>query len=306
MKKLATTAVLLAMLSAAPLFAGGGGSSSQPLKGSHPITLVHGILGFDDSEPLLGLIQYWGGLDDYLRSEGVAVLTPGMQAIGSDATRAGELKSQLLYWMAANGYSKTHLLAHSQGASTSRYMTSNLGMSSKIASVTTINALNRGTPVGDIALGAIPDWLKPSVAVVVNAFGKMVYGGEQDILAMAEGMTTVYMNALNASAPNRAGVRYYSYGSRVTFPDPIQHPLMFLTYGITATGGLVYGMGAANDGIVPHSSMRWGEWKGEPDYSWYTTGVDHLQITDWANTGQLWYDTEAFYLKMAKNAKAGQ
>ena len=296
------TVFMLAILLATPLLAGGRGKSKSSLKGSYPVVMVHGILGFDDRQPLLGVVSYWGGMDDHLRSKGAPVLTPGLSAMNDDATRAAELKPQVNYWMAANNYRKVHLLAHSQGGSTSRFMTSNLGMAGKIASITTINSLHRGTPVGDIALKALPDWLEPAVAVVINAFGRIIYGEKQDILAMAEGMTTRYMNALNETTPNVSSVDYFSYGSRVTLPDPIQHPLMFLTFPITALGGASYDMGTANDGIVPFSSMKWGKWKGEPDYRWYTTGVDHLQITNWAYSGELWYDVKGFYLKMARNA----
>lgn len=45
------------------------------------IALVHGILGFDDTKGLAGgLVKYWGGLDEYLRTQGAKVITPGSSA----------------------------------------------------------------------------------------------------------------------------------------------------------------------------------------------------------------------------------
>ena len=310
MKKI-ITGVLFAtvfLYAAMPLLAGGGGSSSKPLDGVHPIVLSHGILGFDDTQGMVnGLVKYWGGMDDYLRSEGAAVLTPGKTAMQGLHYRAVEQRNQILYWMAANGYSKVHIIGHSQGGLDSRYMITNLGMASKVTSLTTLNAVHRGTPVADIGLAVIPDWLEPSVAIVLNAFGKLVYGGgEQDIIAMAQSLTTSSMAAFNASVPNASSVKYFSYGSYMTLADPIQHPIMFLTYPVCWTGGLFNGQGAKNDGVVPYSSQKWGTWKGGPSYAFYVSGVDHLEATNLAQTGQLWYDVEGYFLKMAKNAKANQ
>lgn len=310
MKKLltGTFGTILIFFLSTPIFAGGGGSSSKPLDGTHPIVLSHGILGFDDTQGLVhGLVKYWGGMDDYLRDQGADVLTPGKTAMQGLDFRAREQRDQILYWMAANGFSKVHIIGHSQGGLDSRYMVTNLSMASRTSSLTTLNAVHRGTPVADISLAVIPDWLEPTVAVVLNAFGQLVYsGGQQDILSMAQSLTTSSMNTFNATVPNVGSVDYFSYGSYMTLADPIQHPIMFLTHPICWTGGLFNGQGSKNDGVVPYSSQKWGTWKGGPSYSWYVSGVDHLEATNLARTGETWYDVEGYFLKMAKNAKSSQ
>lgn len=285
-----------------------GSLSAAPLSGSHPIVLSHGILGFDDSQGLAGgLIKYWGRMDDYLRRQGVAVLTPGKTAMQGLDFRAREQKDQVLYWMAANGYSKVHIIGHSQGGLDSRYMVSNLNMRSKVRTLTTLNSVHRGTPVADIGLGVIPNWLEPGVAVVVNVFGQLVYsGGQQDVLEMARSLTTSSLASFNRNSPNQSGVNYFSYGSKMYWADPIQHPLMALTYPICWTGGVFNGQGGANDGVVPLSSQKWGTWKGSPSVPWYSTGVDHLQATNFSGTGKLWYDVEGYFLNMARNAMYNQ
>ena len=94
MKKLIKlAALLLVSVSSTALLAGGGGSSA-PLANSNPIVLSHGILGFDDSESA-PFIKYWGGMDDYLRSEGVPVLTPGSTALSSVEQRTKSLWKQV-------------------------------------------------------------------------------------------------------------------------------------------------------------------------------------------------------------------
>jgi triacylglycerol lipase len=72
----------------------GSGSTSKPLAGSYPIVLSHGILGFDDTQGLFGgLIKYWGGMDEHLRNQGAAVLTPGTNPIHSAVNRANDQKN---------------------------------------------------------------------------------------------------------------------------------------------------------------------------------------------------------------------
>lgn len=283
-------------------------SSSKPLEGSYPIVLSHGILGFDDSEGLLfGIMKYWGGMDDYLRSQGVSVLTPGKTAMNDLEYRGEEMKVQILQWMAANGYSKVHVIGHSQGGLDSRYMITHQGMSSKVSSLTTLNSVHRGSPVADIALDVIPDWMEPYVAIVLNTLGGLIYSdNDQDVIAMAVSLRTDTLEVFNQTTPNAYGVDYFSYGSKMAWADPIQHPMMVLLYPVTWAGGLVYGQGGANDGIVPLTSQKWGTWKGEPDTNWYTTGVDHLQATNFQYTGENWYDVEGYFLEMAQNAKASQ
>lgn len=286
----------------------GSGSSTKPLQGSYPIVLSHGILGFDDTQGLAGgLIKYWGGMDAHLRSQGAAVLTPGTSPIQSVTNRAADQKNQINMWMAANGYSKVHILAHSQGALVSRYMISSLGMASKVSTMTSVNGVNRGTPVADFTLAVIPSWLQPSVNIVVNTLSQLIYGRtQQDLKSMTASLTVSGVNALNSSNPNQAGVKYYSYGSKITLPDLIQHPLMGLVYPITWTGGVFNGQGGENDGVVPLSSQKWGTWMGGPSYGILTTGVDHVEAINFAYTGQTWYDVKAYYTKMASNAKANQ
>jgi triacylglycerol lipase len=291
--------LVLSLLTASYVWAGSG-SSTKPLQGSYPIVLSHGILGFDDTQGLAGgAIKYWGGMADHLRTQGAAVLTPGTNPIQGISNRATDQKNQILSWMAANGYSKVHILAHSQGALVSRYMISSLGMASKVSTMTSVNGVNKGTPVADIAMAVIPSWLAPSVNIVVNCLSQLVYGkSQQDLMAMTASMTR--------ANPNASNVKYYSYGSKITLPDLVQHPLMGLVYPITWTGGVFNGQGGDNDGVVPLSSHQWGTWKGGPSYGILTTGVDHVEAINFAQMGQLWYDVKAYYLTMASNAKANQ
>jgi triacylglycerol lipase len=265
--------------------------------------LVHGILGFDDTKGLAGgLVKYWGGLDGYLRSQGAKVTTPG-----SSPTRASQTKSQLNTWMAANNCSTVHLIGHSQGGLVIRYLVSNLAFASKTATVTTVNSLHKGAPMANIVLAVIPSWLQPFTNSALSLLARLVYrdGRPQDVIAMGQSLTTTYVTSFNSSTPNVSGKKYYSYGSSMAWADIIQHPIMALTHPITWAGGIFYGLGGENDGVVPFSSQKWGTWKGTPSAKWYATGIDHLQATNFEWSGQNYFDVNGWYLSIANNAKAG-
>ena len=319
MKKNLTILLVTFLCSSGALLAGGGGGSSQPLAGSHPIVLGHGILGFDDSQGMaFGLVQYWGDMDEYLRDEGAKVLTPGKTAAQGLSVRAKQQADQIAYWMAAHGYSKVNYFGHSQGGLDGRYMITNntcgntkkgynICMRNAVRVFTSINTPHRGSPVGDIVLNVIPGWLQPFVGTVLDVIAGLIFSdNQQDVLAMGDSLTVSGTTIFNNNTPNVSNVKYYSYGSYITVPDLIQHPIMGILSPITWAGGLAYNMGGKNDGIVPYSSQKWGTWKGIPETRWNTTGVDHLQATNFQWGGQLWYDVEAYYLTMATNAMNNQ
>jgi len=284
------------------------GLSAGPLTGMC-IGLVHGILGFDDTNGLAnGLVKYWGGLDGYLRNQGAKVTTPGSSATNDIPTRSSQIKTQLDTFMAANGCAKIHLVGHSQGGLVSRYIVKNLGYASKTATVTTVDSLHKGAPMADIVLAVIPSWMQPFVNSALGLLAKLVYrdGRPQDAIAMGKSLTVSYVqNVFNPSTPNVSGVKYYSYGNKMAWADPIQHPIMALTYPITWAGGLYYGLGGDNDGVVPYSSQAWGTWKGGASAYWFATGIDHLQATNLEWSGQTYFDVQGWYLGIANNAKAG-
>jgi triacylglycerol lipase len=297
-----------------PLLAGGSSEPEKPLAGSYPIVLVHGILGFDDSTGMLGgAVKYWGNLSQYLRDQGAPVLTPGTNPMDHSMDRAKDTATQVEYWMAANGYSKVHLIGHSQGGPVTRYMFNNLPIKYKIATVSTVNGVNHGTPIADIGLAVIPDFLEPFVATIVNTFASLIYvaGGHpssQDVIAMTQSLSISYTEGVFNPANPRT-YKVYSYGSKMAWADLIQHPLMGLTYPATWAGGLFYsGVSADNDGVVPLSAQKWGTWMGSPDAAWYATGLDHLQMTTLSLIGVVNgnFDAEGYYLAMAQNAMNNQ
>ncbi|TGL73811.1 lipase family alpha/beta hydrolase [Leptospira yasudae] len=296
--------VVLVFFMTSVLSASGGGTG-KPLSGSYPIVLAHGLFGWGNGSTV---VDYWGGNAAYLRNQGATVLTPSVTALNSSASRASQLKTAILAAMAANNYTgKVHIIGHSQGGLDARYMVSNLSMSSKVASVTTLNTPHQGSPIANIVLAVIPSWALPYVSTIIETLAGVVYGdSSQNATAALKLLTTDGAQTFNASTPNVSGVKYFSYGSTISVADLIQHPAMGLLHPICAIGAPFYGMSIANDGVVPDSSQRWGTWKGGPSIPLLTTGIDHLEATNALYLGQLWYDTNAYFLKMANNAKSNQ
>lgn len=307
MRKLSLLIVISVLLSGS-LMASGGGSSSKPLSGSYPIVLSHGLFGWGtDSSGVISIVNYWGGMDTYLRNQGANVYAPTKTAAQSNETRGAELRDKVNVYMAANGFTKVHIIGHSQGGLDSRYMVSNLGMSGKVSTLTSLNSPHRGSPIADIVNTVLPSWAKPFVSAVLGVVVQLVYGGgQQDAIKALNSLTTSGMASFNGYTPNSSAVKYFSYGSTITIPDLIQHPLMGILYPACWAGGVFNGQGGDNDGLVPATSQKWGTWKGGPSYGILTTGVDHLQASNTLLSGQTWYDVEGYFLSMASNAKANQ
>ncbi|MBR31760.1 MAG: lipase [Spirochaetaceae bacterium] len=306
--KVLSGALILALLPTASVFAGGEGP--KPLDGSYPIVLNHGLFGWgnDGDAGAIGILDAWGGLDEYLREEGAPVFAPSVTAVQSSAVRAQVLKEKLNYWMAARGFTKVNLIGHSQGGLDGRYMVSNLGMSDKVAVLTTVATPHRGSPSSNALKDDVPDWAEPYIADLINMLVPLIWGGstQQDVLAVLEQLSTDGMAAFNQYTPDSSNTRYYSYGTRMKYVDYIQHPLMAGSLESICAGGEEYGLGCANDGTIPLQTTKWGTFMGEPNYPWYSSGVDHLQSANGAGLGYLSYDPEGFYLQIATNAMNNQ
>jgi len=307
--QLKASLILVSVFMTASLSAGGG-SSTPPLKGSYPIVLSHGMVGWGENPAGGGLInaislKYFSAAD-YLRSQGADVYVPTKTAWNGNAPRAQQMKDLINTWMAAKGYTKVNIFGHSQGGLDSRYMITNLGMSSKIRVHTSIATPHRGSAIADIIDGVLPSWLQPYALTAVGAVtGILLYGDtKQDVQAGLTDLKIAGAAAFNAVTPNVSTVKYFSYSGEVYLNDIIQHPLMFALVPINAIGGMFYGLGAANDGLVSIESAKWGTWKGRPSIPFTSTGADHLQTAN--NVLGSWFDLNGFYLDMAKNAMANQ
>ncbi len=248
---------------------------SKGLITKYPIILVHGFCGFDE----MGGIEYFYGVKDYLTNMGFEVYSPELPAVGSIKDRATKLKE---YINEKVPIGKVNLIAHSMGGLDSRYMITHLNMKNRVASLTTISTPHRGTPVADVALGLMVGPTDKILDYLLNRVGLTLDG--------VKNLTEDYVqNTFNPSTPDVEGVKYYSYAgvSGIGEKDLLKAALD-IPYGI------ILAIRGRNDGMVPLSSAKWGEFKGE-------IPADHAdEICQWAGeTGT--FDCKGFYLSIAQD-----
>lgn len=234
----------------------------------YPFVMAHGAAGFDK----IGPIDYWYGITSDLRNNGATVYSTSMSAMNSTDVRNEQFLNDFKQIMAISGAAKYNLMGHSHGAHSIRYVAAI--MPDKIASVTTVDGVNAGTPVADVAAGLI-NILGPIgssvVTGLINGLGTLesyLSGNPslpQDSLAMINSLTTPAMKAYNqkypAGVPTTAcgqgaavvnGVRYYSWGGSTVLTnlfDPLDWYL-----GVTSAAFL----GSPNDGLVGKCAQHLG------------------------------------------------
>jgi triacylglycerol lipase len=98
----------------------------------YPIVMVHGFMGFDD---IFG-VDYFYQVPDTLRKNGAKVYVAAVSQVNATTVRGEQLLKQMQHWAAKDGIKKFHLIGHSQGGPTARYVA---GVApSMVASVTTM------------------------------------------------------------------------------------------------------------------------------------------------------------------------
>lgn len=191
MRKLITFAVIMscAVLAAPTL------SHASYTKTKHPIVLVHGVTGFNT---IGGLINYFHNVPWNLERSGARVYSASVSFVNSSEQRG----QQLANYINGLGHSKVNIMAHSQGAPTSR-VTASL-IPHKVASVTSINGVNKGSKVADVARGIIPpgSYVEGGAGAIANALGDLVNAlsgsnNPQDGIAALETLTTPGTTQLN-------------------------------------------------------------------------------------------------------------
>jgi triacylglycerol lipase len=227
----------------------------------YPIVLVHGLFGFDS----LGPLEYFYGIPAALRSGGAQVYVTSVSAANSTEVRGEQLLFQVRQVLAATGAEKVHLIGHSHGGPTSRYVAS--VRPDLIASVTSIGGVNKGSRVADVLVGAAPDVVY-SVGDALGGFLDLINGSPtlpQDARAAAQSLSTAGTAAFNAVHPEGLpatacgegayqvnGVYYFSWSGAKSYTNIFDPADPFLAVTSLAFGG------ARNDGLVASCSSHLG------------------------------------------------
>lgn len=206
----------------------------------YPIFLVHGM----GARSTYGPVNYFYGLPKLLRESKNRVHIAKLTAWQTIECRSQQLKLQIEKFFPD---SKINLVGHSMGGLDARYLASQLDFTDRIASVTTIGTPNRGSLMGDIALGLVPD----SAYSVTDRLLKLFDSTGEALKQVSRKYCTTELLQV---APNRPNVAYFSATSAITRPlFKNALPFFWIPHGILMkTEG-------DNDGFVSVESATWGD-----------------------------------------------
>ncbi|KAJ4125031.1 lipase 2 [Fusarium equiseti] len=215
----------------------------------YPIVLAHGLFGFAELRlsPYFPAVEYWHGIRDALTAQGASVITPTVPPSSSIADRAAALRSALeAHAPAPEAFT---IVAHSMGGLDARYMLSHLEpLPIRVAALVTVATPHRGSAFADYLLDEEVSPLHQYLPRLYQTFERAGLG-----TAAFSQLTRRYMaEEFNPSTPDRADVRYFSYGAAVERPallSPFRHPHAVMTQ---AEG--------PNDGLVSVESSHWATW----------------------------------------------
>ena len=186
-----TTAVVLGLALLSASFSSHAGYTQT----RHPIVLVHGVTGFNT---IGGLVNYFHTIPWNLERSGAQVYSASVSFVNSSEQRG----QQLANYVNSLGHSKVNLMAHSQGAPTSR-VTAAL-IPHRIASITSIDGVNKGSKVADVVRGILPpgSYVEGGANAIANALGDLINAlsgadNPQNGLAALETLTTPGTTSLN-------------------------------------------------------------------------------------------------------------
>lgn len=293
------------LATAALLLAGSAQAQDAYTQTRYPIVLVHGLFGFDSS----GGLEYFYGIPAALREGGAEVYVARVSGAHSTEVRGEQLLEQVKNIVALSGAARVHLIGHSHGGLTVRYVA---GVAPQlVASVTSIAAPHKGSRLADIVReatpeGSVPEKLASGAARALVALIGLFSGGArlpQMPAAALDSFTTAGMADFNRRFPQGLpsgcgdgaelvnGVRYYSWtGTRLltNLLDPTDLPLSLL--------GLVFD--EPNDGLVTVCSSRLGTHLGDYPHNHLDQINQMLGLRGWFSA-----DPVALYRQHANRLK---
>ena len=243
-----------------------------------PIILAHGMAGFERIGPL----NYFFNVAADLRGRGEVIFESQVSPYNSSEVRDSELAKFVDDTLRTTGACKVNIIAHSQGGLDARYMISSLHYGDRVGALATVGTPHQGTPVADVVLGLVT----PSgfTAAVVNDILLGVQGltsndtGNPNVKANLAQLATASIKQWNLDNPDDARVKYYSVAGRSSlasaatecaggvWPNPKGVDLLNPLLSVPATVFPFFSPNPLqpipNDGLVPVTSARWGEFLG--------------------------------------------
>jgi len=275
----------------ASLFAGG---HSAKCNTKYPIVLAH---GFAAQAKVLGIIDYWWGIEGALEDEGADVYATSVNGMDSSANKALSFKQQFLQILAISGKSKANIIGHSHGTIYTRYAISNLGLAPSVASYTSLCGVHRGSSIADFVFKIVPQGSWSLVGSISDFIYTFVFGDKNpNSLQNGIELTRPYMQDIfNKNVPDVSGLYYQSYAGKINY---LSNSLVLQIPWLICKA-----YEGDNDGLVAVSSAKWGNFRGVISGAWWSGGVDHINMVNHFFGITPGFDAPGFYINLVSDLK---
>ena len=290
-KKIIGAFLTLIILLPASVFATG---SSDTCDTRYPIVLAHGM---GASAEILGIVDYWWGIEEELEDEGANVYITSVNGMDSTAAKAKAFKIQFLQILEQAGTEKANIIGHSHGTIYTRYAITNLELGNEVASYTSLAGPHRGSAIADMIMYGLSDDLKSTLGDSLDFVYAFVFGDDNpDSVQNGHDLCTGYMKEIfNPNTLNVSGVYYQSWAAKAktSCPSIILEPTWLIM--LVQEG--------ANDGLVSVDSAKWGNFRGVEDAAWYSPGCDHLNMVGHLFGVTPGFDAPDFFVDIVSDLK---
>ncbi len=280
-------------------------SSAEKCLTNYPVVFAH---GFAAKEGMLGFLDYFYGVEEAIVAEGGTTFTPIVNAMDSHENKAKSFKRQVEDYMLLTGVEKVNIIGHSHGGVYTRYAITLLGMADKVASLTTVDAVHRGSSGPDIVLeicdavntitfskdGTTENIVGDTLDFIYgNIIGDDTPNSKMNCIEMSTDYMEEVFNPVVTDSPD---VYYQSYAGVIKYISPSNSWATLLWPAIGLREG-------ANDGCISAWSAKWGNYRGKLKGSWWSNGVDHIKVIGQPFGITPGFDAPSFYAGVVSELK---
>ncbi|WP_312533281.1 lipase family alpha/beta hydrolase [Acinetobacter variabilis] len=255
-------------------------TSSQYAKTKYPIVFSHGMAGFIRVGTDQFGLDYWYQILPDLARNGANVWATRVSPFNSSEIRGEQLLEQVKEIAAITGADKVNLIGHSHGGPTIRYVA---GSEPKlVASLTTVGAPHKGSPVADLILKAEGTAIEAPLVGTINLVSKAITWAQgldpnsypHDSLAGGSSLTASGSAKFNQRYPigmptttcgegayQQKGIYNYSFTGVGQVTNPLDPDSALKVTALLIDGG------KENDGLVSRCSAKFGKTIRD-NYNW--------------------------------------
>lgn len=255
-------------------------ASSQYAKTKYPIVFSHGMAGFIQVGTDQFGLDYWYQILPDLARNGANVWATRVSPFNSSEIRGEQLLEQVKEIAAITGADKVNLIGHSHGGPTIRYVA---GSEPKlVASLTTVGAPHKGSPVADLILKAEGTAIEAPLVGTINLVSKAITWAQgldpnsfpHDSLAGSRSLTLAGSALFNQKYPlgmptttcgegayQQKGIYNYSFTGVGQVTNPLDPDSALKVTALLIDGG------KENDGLVSRCSAKFGKTIRD-NYNW--------------------------------------